>query len=208
MPSGIDRATAEQCQALLNQLFIVQRLPAWSHSDLKRLEKASRSFSGLASAASGATAACVANNRALFGFLLEAFVIGELRQHAGWSDGRYRLSHYRDKDGAEVDVVIEDEQRQLVGIEIKASATVTAADMRGLARLRHSTCWATRALEPVRMNRGGSGCSSRSCTTCKTSGTRWISSMTTSLLVVRPRTNSVSHSASRVAHDSAPDRAN
>ena len=40
------------------------------------------------------------------------------------------------KDGVEVDVVIENERGQLVGVEVKASATVTAADFAGLRRLQ------------------------------------------------------------------------
>jgi predicted AAA+ superfamily ATPase len=44
--------------------------------------------------------------------------------------------HYRDKDGAEVDVVIERGARTLAGVEVKAAATVTAADFRGLRKLK------------------------------------------------------------------------
>ena len=44
--------------------------------------------------------------------------------------------HYRDKDGVEVDVVIERGARQLAGVEVKASATVTSADFRGLRKLK------------------------------------------------------------------------
>ncbi len=140
--SGIDRKTADRYVALLEQLFLVQRLPAWSHSDLKRLIKAPKLHlvdSGLAAAVQGITASRIAQNRTLLGPLLEAFVVGELRKQAGWSDGHYRFSHYRDKDGVEVDVVIEDEQRRLIGIEVKASATVRAADVFGLMRLRNAS---------------------------------------------------------------------
>ena len=44
--------------------------------------------------------------------------------------------HFRDKDGTEVDVVMERGGRQVVGIEIKAAATVTSADFKGLRKLR------------------------------------------------------------------------
>jgi predicted AAA+ superfamily ATPase len=45
------------------------------------------------------------------------------------------FSHYRDKDQYEVDAVIEDHRGNLVGIEVKASATVSSTDFRGLRRL-------------------------------------------------------------------------
>ena len=47
--------------------------------------------------------------------------------------------HYRDKDQVEVDFVIENEAGDVVGIEVKAAATVVASDFRGLERLRNAT---------------------------------------------------------------------
>jgi uncharacterized protein len=47
-----------------------------------------------------------------------------------------RLYHYRDRDQVEVDVVLEDGKRRVVGIEIKAASTVTAQDFKGLKRLQ------------------------------------------------------------------------
>ena len=62
------------------------------------------------------------------GQLLETFVYQELRRHASWHDGEIRFSHYRDKDGAEVDLVLERGGGQIAGVEVKAAATVTAAE--------------------------------------------------------------------------------
>ena len=46
--------------------------------------------------------------------------------------------HYRDKDRVEVDVIIERGPLALAGVEVKAGATVTAADFRGLRKLRNT----------------------------------------------------------------------
>ena len=54
---------------------------------------------------------------------------------ANWSEDRYVFSHFRDKDRNEVDIVIENHCGQVVGVEVKASATVTSADFKGLRRL-------------------------------------------------------------------------
>lgn len=59
----------------------------------------------------------------------------ELRRQASGHDEEIRFHHFRDKDGYEVDVVLERGGRALAGIEVKAAATVTAADFRGLRRL-------------------------------------------------------------------------
>jgi hypothetical protein len=52
-----------------------------------------------------------------------------------WLDEHISLSHYRDKDQDEVDLVLENETAELVGIEVKAAATVNASDFKGLRKL-------------------------------------------------------------------------
>ena len=75
-------------------------------------------------------------DRGAFGQLLETFVVQELRRQASWRDDDMRFHHYRDRDGVEVDLVIEQGGRALAAIEIKASATVTSGDFRGIRKLR------------------------------------------------------------------------
>lgn len=57
---------------------------------------------------------------------------------ASWSERRVSFSHYRTKDQDEVDVVIEDRRGRIIGIEVKASATVRAQDFRGLRQLQEA----------------------------------------------------------------------
>jgi predicted AAA+ superfamily ATPase len=52
-----------------------------------------------------------------------------------WCDEAYTLHHYRDKDQDEVDFIVEDERGAMVGIEVKASATVHASDFKGIRKL-------------------------------------------------------------------------
>lgn len=77
-------------------------------------------------------------NRTRFGALLGSFVVSELLKIASWSDRRLSFSHYRTKDQDEVDVVIEDRRGRIVGIEVKASATIKAEDFRGLRQLQEA----------------------------------------------------------------------
>jgi predicted AAA+ superfamily ATPase len=93
---------------------------------------------GLACALLGVDGAALAADRPLLGQLLETFAFQELRRQASWHDEPMTMFHYRDKDGAEVDIVIERGARALAGVEIKAAATVTAADFRGLRQLREN----------------------------------------------------------------------
>jgi predicted AAA+ superfamily ATPase len=91
--------------------------------------------SGLLSALLGATAERVAKDRSVLGTLLETFVFSEVLKQASWFGESCALYHYRDKDQDEVDLVIESGTGALVGIEVKASATVNARDFKGLRKL-------------------------------------------------------------------------
>jgi hypothetical protein len=94
---------------------------------------------GLLAALLDLNADAVAQDRTRFGHVLETFVFAELLKHATTSDGDYRLMTYRDADQFEVDIVIENAVGQVVGVEVKAAATVREADLRGLRK------WAGRA---------------------------------------------------------------
>ena len=70
--------------------------------------------------------------------LLETFVFQELRRQASWQESPIAFYHFRDKDGVEVDIVLEGSGQRVAGVEVKASATVTAGDFRGLRKLKES----------------------------------------------------------------------
>ena len=94
---------------------------------------------GLLAALRGLTPQRLRLDRTRFGSALETFVFGEILKLAGWAEDRYALSHFRDKERNEVDIVIEDGRGRIVGIEVKASATVTGRDFSGLRRLAVAT---------------------------------------------------------------------
>ncbi len=81
-----------------------------------------------------ASAGAVRNRRETLGRLLEIFAFQELRRQASWHDAPVGFHHFRDKDGAEVDVVLERSSREVAGVEVKAGATVTNADFSGLRK--------------------------------------------------------------------------
>ena len=112
---------------------------AWRSNRLSRLVKTPKlhvADTGLACALLGIDAAGLAADRSLLGRLLETFVYQELRRQASWHEDLMSFFHFRDRDGAEVDIVIERGARDLAGVEVKAGATVTASDFRGLRKLR------------------------------------------------------------------------
>ena len=145
--NGLDDKTTKKYVAILEQLFLVRRLEPWFRNRLKRLVKTPKLHvldSGLLAALLGATAERIVRDRSIFGPLLEAFVFSEVLKQGTWLDEACTLSHYRDKDQDEVDIVIEDETAGLVGIEVKAAATVNARDFKGLRKLADATGGALR----------------------------------------------------------------
>lgn len=138
---AISRPTIREYLALLEQIFLVEQLPPWHNNRLSRLIKTPKlhlADTGLACALLGINSQALWQDKALLGQLLETFVYQELRKHADWHEEELRFYHYRDKDKVEVDIIVE-RGRQLAGIEIKAAATVTQSDFKGLNKLK-SAC--------------------------------------------------------------------
>lgn len=107
---------------------------------LKRLVKTPKLHlgdTGIAASLLGAAGSDLLAERTLFGQLLETFVYAELRKLGSCSDVPVRIYHSRDHHSVEVDLVLE-RGRRAAGIEVKASATVTSRDLRGLRRLKEA----------------------------------------------------------------------
>ncbi len=135
---GLDHKTVEHYLRVLEQLYLVQRVQPWFRNELSRLVKTPKLHfidSGLLAAMRGFSIARLRKDRSLFGALLESFVFSELLKLSAWADERVSLFHYRDRDQFEVDFVLEDAAGQIVGIEVKAAASVTRRDFGGLDRV-------------------------------------------------------------------------
>jgi Predicted ATPase (AAA+ superfamily) len=117
-------------------------LPPWHSNRLSRLVKTPKLHlgdTGLASSLLGIDAGALMKDRALLGRLMETFVLQEMRRQASWHDNSLGFHHFRDKDGYEVDIVLEREGREVAGVEVKAAATVAESDFKGLRKLREAS---------------------------------------------------------------------
>lgn len=135
---GLDHKTAARYVSVFEQMYLLKRVEVWARNRLNRVVKTPKvQFidSGLLSTLIDLTPAIAVQDRSRFGHVLETFVYGELLKHATSADGDYQLLYYRDHDQFEVDVVVENAGGQLVGVEIKAAASVGTSDLRGLKRL-------------------------------------------------------------------------
>lgn len=135
---GMNHVTTQKYMKVFESLYLVHSLQPWFTNKLKRLIKSPKLHfldSGLLAALKDMSPERIAKNRTAFGAILETFVVGEILKIASWGDERCSVSHFRDKDGNEVDLVIENRRGEVVGIEVKASATVSSADFSGLRKL-------------------------------------------------------------------------
>lgn len=139
---GLNHTTTRSYTAVFEQLFLIRSLPAWHNNALKRLTKTPKLHfldTGLLAALCGVTPEKIGRDRGPLGAILESFVVSELWKIADWGEERLSFSHYRDKDQVEVDVVIESPSGDVVGVEVKASASVDGRDFAGLRKLSAAT---------------------------------------------------------------------
>lgn len=135
---ALPQTTLKRYFALLEAVFLIQRLPAWSTNLGKRFARSPKLFvldSGLAAHLQGIDGAAWKEPATRRGPLLENFVFSEIEKQLGWNSVRARLHHYRAHEGDEIDFILEDPRGRVVGVEVKASATPSASDAAPLRKL-------------------------------------------------------------------------
>lgn len=137
---GAPATTLRRHLDLLETLFLIRRLPAWSNNLLARSIKRPKvhvSDTGLLAYLVGADEQRLADDPGLGGMFHESFVAIEIDRQTSWLDDRPEVFHFRDRDQREVDLVLEHRDGSVTAIEVKSAATVRSNDFRGLAYLRN-----------------------------------------------------------------------
>ena len=140
--ANIPYSTLTRYLTLLETTYLVRTVPAWSGNLTTRLIKSPKivlSDTGLAAHLLGLSEARLLQEPGLLGGLLENFVVMEILKDIGWSEARPALYHWHTANREEVDILLEKRDGSLVGIEVKASATVGAGDFKGLRALESLT---------------------------------------------------------------------
>ncbi len=135
---NVSHKTGQRYVALLEQVFLVATLQPWYTNVLKRIAKTPKLHfldSGLLATARGLSFDRVKANRSEFGAILESFVFSEVLKLMTGSDLRLTPYHFRDQQMHEVDIVLERDDGLVVGVEVKAAATVKSSDFAGLRTL-------------------------------------------------------------------------
>lgn len=137
---GLTPDSVRRYLPLVETVFLALTLPAWSRNvatRLRRRPKIHLTDSGLAAALVGATPDKMLDPTSTYtGQLLETFVVTEIVKLTTWCDVSVALSHYRDADGREADLVLEGPDGRVSAIEVKAAIDVDERDVRHLTYLR------------------------------------------------------------------------
>ena len=137
---GIAQTTFRRYVPLFETTYIHHTIPAWSGNVSAKVVKRPKLHfvdSGAASTLLGTNALALSRpTSTVSGQLLETFVAGELARQLTWSDVDARLYHWRDRDGREVDLLLESADGRVVGIEVKAAIDVAPNALSGLRYLQ------------------------------------------------------------------------
>ncbi len=124
---------------VLELMFIVRRSAAYLRNRAKRraapMPKLHYIDTGLACHLLGLRSAEQVLRSPYYGGLLESLIYMECCKHADWADEDVELHHFRDRRKREVDIVLERSDSKIVGLEVKASATIGPRDFDGLTAL-------------------------------------------------------------------------
>lgn len=129
---GVPHSTLTRYLSLLELVFLVRRVPAWSVNLGKRLVKAPKIYlcdTGLAAHLNGVTAERLDREPATLGPLLENLVAVELLKQCGWARNRVTLYHYRTASGQEVDFLLEGPGGRVAAVEVKSASQVQERDV-------------------------------------------------------------------------------
>jgi predicted AAA+ superfamily ATPase len=137
--TDFSRATVDRYLSLLESVFMVHRLPPWSRNALNRAVRRPKLHmidTGLASHLVGVSAEQLARPGCReVGPLVETFVVNELAKQATWAERDVRLFHYRQRNGGEADLILEDRRGRIVAVDVKSSMGVHEQDFRHFERL-------------------------------------------------------------------------
>lgn len=137
---GASEAVVGSYLDLLESLYLIRRIPAWSRNLTNRRVKKPKCVvvdSGLCSRLNRLGMADYLSPLGVnhLGPALEGFVAAELLRQSTWSETEFTVAHYRESGRAEVDLVLSLPGGRVIGVEVKATTAPTAKQFQGLRTL-------------------------------------------------------------------------
>ena len=136
---GIADKTVAKYIQILEALYIIKLVPAYSNNHLKRVVKSPKVHfidSGLASYLLNIDKEGAMTKKGnIYGNLVESFVYSELIKHQVSSKESVNIYHFRDQQKKEVDFVLESTDGSIVALEIKSGSRIKQEHFKGLLAL-------------------------------------------------------------------------
>jgi uncharacterized protein len=135
----LNPVTGKSYRNILKLMFLSFDIQPWSRNIGKRLVKAAKGYltdtNMLCHLLEYDIEKIEKTKPELFGHILENFVASELTKLLSFSSTKASLYHFRTSDNKEVDFILEKTDGSIIGIEVKKSENLTAADFKGLREL-------------------------------------------------------------------------
>ena len=138
--NGLSHTTAKRWISLFQASFQWLEVPAYWGNSIKRISKKRKGYlgdTGLISLLLKLSSPETIGSSTHFRSLFESYVLQQIVAISSSLSLAPTLYHWRSKKGAEVDLVIEINEK-LVPIEIKGRTYITKADLRGIHAFRES----------------------------------------------------------------------
>ena len=124
---------------LLESMYIVKTIPSYHvNESLKVIKSPKLHFvdTGLASHLLNLDKEnLLLKKDGVYGGMIENFVFSELLKQSTYSDNNVMIHHYRDLRKKEVDFVLENRNGKIIGIEVKAKASIKARELKPMLEL-------------------------------------------------------------------------
>jgi predicted AAA+ superfamily ATPase len=131
---SLTKNTFETYTNLLQGIYLFEKLKPWLRTDYDRVGKKEKVFmtdSGLMSSLLYWKLDNIALDPDKSGNLFETLVFNELSTLVSINSG-YELYHYRDRENREIDFILENEDSDIVGLEVKSGSIVSGNDFKHL----------------------------------------------------------------------------
>ncbi len=136
--AGIRNTTLKRYFTLLESIFMIIKVPAWTKNTEGNLVKSPKVYlndTGLLNHLIGREDEKFLEQRSNAGAFLENFIVMEIVKQLTWSPLSLKPYHFSIHKGSEVDLILEDKRGDIYGIEIKSASTLQGKDFNGLRRL-------------------------------------------------------------------------
>lgn len=136
---SINRHTLESYLNILETVYLIERMPAWTKTDYQRIARKPKLFMtdcGLVCSILNWKFDDIRLDSDRSGKIIETFVFNEISNLVRYFFEPCELTHYRDRENREIDFIVENSSNDILAIEVKAGSILGNEDFRSLKWFR------------------------------------------------------------------------